>query len=127
MARSSAVQPDLPVFPAGRSPLATLLAGQDVEPAIANALPAAEAVAGQILAAYGAVSTDDGFFRAVSDFARAHFGLSDAETEFEQALGLIENRCPDLRAYSMEVAAYQRRWRPQRARNARGRGKSREK
>ena len=78
--------------------LSDLVAGEEIgEDSFEAALPAAEQLALKIIASYGAVSSDNGFYVAASNFAEDHFGLGDAHARLCAATEAIERYLPEDR------------------------------
>lgn len=101
-----------------------LVVSKDIECDLtAPALPAAERLALKIIATYGAVSSDDGFYKATTEFAAEHFGHGDAMDRLEAAIEAINPYLPadqhqafELRdaincaANDVEMARWQAMW-----------------
>ena len=82
--------------------LSDLVAGEEIHEAdFAAALPAAERLALKIIASYGAVSADDGFYKAASKFAEDHFGLDDAIKGLVAATDAIKQYLPEAETFSL--------------------------
>ena len=79
--------------------LSDLVKDEDINQDFAAALPAAECLALKVIASYGALSSDDGFYRATSNFAEEFFGLDEARNELEAATDALKPYLPaDKRA-----------------------------
>jgi hypothetical protein len=72
-----------------------MVVGEDIDTDIAAALPAAERLALKVIASYGALSSDDGFYKAAQKFADEYFGLDDALEKLKTATGAIEPHLPE--------------------------------
>ena len=78
------------------------MAGEEFgEDDLEAALPAAERLALKVIASYGAVSGDDGFYKLSSGFAAEHFGNEDAMERLQDAIEAVTPYLPKDKASAL--------------------------
>jgi hypothetical protein len=86
--------------------LSDLVANEDIDVDFRAALPAAERLALKVIASYGALSTDDGFYKATSAFAQEHFQHEDALRRLVAAVAAVEPHLPKGQEFPLMDAIY---------------------
>jgi hypothetical protein len=87
--------------------LSDLVAGEEFgEEDYEAALPAAERLARKVIASYGVVSGDDGFYKLSTAFAQEHFGHEDAIDRLTAAAEAVKPYLPKDQAFRLMDEIY---------------------